>query len=176
VEDTFVLDAKGHFSFAQQDESLWKYAGQDGVGPGLVMSGRTGVGAAQLLEVGSYDYVLDSQGWVRNFHATGLTLDDDQTYVRLVDLLDNGHRGGAHSGAEALYVDSLVVNPDTTLDLNGLWLYTYLGGQLHAVADGEGYLFGGGTIIGSPVPTPAAWLLMASGLLGLIGVGRRYRM
>ena len=61
---------------------------------------------------------------------------------------------------------SLEVDPGTTLNLDGLHLYTYLNGSAHLVLAGEGSLFGGGTIIDAatpPVPLPSTLLLLGSG-------------
>jgi PKD repeat protein len=72
----------------------------------------------QLLEVMSRDLGTASAGFSRNFAYSTLALGNN-TYVRLVDQSDNA----TGMGAEAVYVDSLVVPVGTTLDLNDLRLY-----------------------------------------------------
>ena len=67
----------------------------------------------------------------------------ENTYVFLIDSIDNGHR----ASAEALYVHFLSVYPGSTLNLNRIHLYTYLDGEVHRVVAGEGNIFGGGKII-----------------------------
>lgn len=96
---------------------------------------------------------------------------DSGTYVFLADWINNGNR----SSDEALYVSDLDVLIGATLNLNGLHLYTYYNG-IHRVMAGEGNLFGGGIIIDTQVvPLPAGAWLLGSGLLALIGLGRRRR-
>jgi hypothetical protein len=132
-----VIDLKGDYTFAQQNAAYWSW----GSGSILQMSGS---GAhQQFLEVGGRDYSLSAIGFSDNFNLQALTLTGSGTYVNLVDNIDNGHR----SSPEALYVKSLSVPEGTTLNLNRLHLYTYLGANIHRVVAGEGNLFGGGQII-----------------------------
>jgi len=165
------LSLTGDFLFFQKDEAAWDYGGAPGVGPVLTMSG----GGAKTLEIGGKNYGLSNSGFNGNFHLMGLSLADG-AYVDLADAVNNGHRNGPGGYAEALYVESLSVPTGTTLDLNNLWLYTFLpgSGAIHAVTNGE-HLFGGGDIIGSPVPLPPGLLLLGSGLLGLAVLGRRFK-
>ena len=132
-----VMDLKGDYTFGQQNAGYWSW----GSGSVLQMSGS---GAQQqFLEVGGRDYGLSAIGFSNNFNLPALTLTGSGTYVNLVDNIDNGHR----ASPEALYVNSLIVPDGTTLNLNRLHLYTYLGPNIHRVTAGEGNQFGGGQII-----------------------------
>jgi RHS repeat-associated protein len=103
----------------------------------VVFSGGSAA-APLLLEVMGRDLGAVSNGFNRNF-AHG-TLQLDFGYVKLVDAADN--RAGP--GAEALYVDTLIVPAGSTLDLNQLKLYArvtqiagaVLGGTIQTVVDG----------------------------------------
>jgi hypothetical protein len=152
-----------NFSFTQTDESKWN----SGAGFRLEMSGGGG-GGRQSLEVGGHDYGAVDTGFTDNFHLEKLSLTEVATYAYLVDAFDNGNRGSP----EALYVDSLSLADGTTLNLNGLHLYTYLEGYTEVLAGDTRF---GGTIIDSPVPLPSTLLLLGSGLLGLAGLRRRFR-
>ena len=72
----------------------------------------------QLLEVMGRDLETSQLGFIHNFNYGTITLANN-TYVKLVD--QNHNSSG--SGAEALYVNSLVVPSGNTLDLNGLHAY-----------------------------------------------------
>jgi hypothetical protein len=133
VENLKVIDLKRDFTFRQQIAAYWDW----GAGSVLQMSGS---GAQQqFLEVGGTDYGLSAIGFSDNFNLPGLTLNSSGTYINLVDDIDNGHR----TSPEALYVKSLSVPEGTTLNLNRLHLYTYVGANIHRVTAGEGNLFGG---------------------------------
>jgi hypothetical protein len=147
-----VLDLKGHYSFAQTDPARVNF------GTGTATLQMSGQGPWQQLEVGGYDYGPSTAGLVDNFALRKLRLDGAGTRAGLVDLIDNGHRTGGNP--EVLYVNTLEVLPNTTLNLNGKKLFAYLSGEMHRVMAGEGYLFGGGQIIdvggimGSTIPYP----------------------
>ena len=76
------------------------------------------INSPQLLEAMSQDMGAGAAGFNQNFAYSALTL-GSSNYVRLVDQSDNS----PGNGAEAVYVNSLVVPAGTTLDLNGLNLY-----------------------------------------------------
>jgi RHS repeat-associated protein len=84
----------------------------------LNFSGSGNAAAPQLLEVMGRNLEIDSSGFTHNFACWTLSLDNN-TYLKLIDASDNC----PGNNPEALYVDSLVVHPGTTLDLNGLPLY-----------------------------------------------------
>jgi hypothetical protein len=85
----------------------------------LSFEGTGTAGAPQLLEVMSQDLGADGTGFVGNFAYGKLAL-TKTTYVKLVDQTNNA----AGAGIEAVYVNTLVVPSGTTMDLNGLHLYT----------------------------------------------------
>ena len=127
VSNGVAIDLTGDFIFEQTDEGLWDW----GTGSVLRMSG-----SGQYLEVGGRD--LD--GFTDNFSLPSLEITG--VYASLLDNIDNGNR----SSPEALYVGSLTVEPGSMLNLNGINLYANSGSpvQVHA---GDGYLYGGGTIV-----------------------------
>ncbi len=164
VANNMTIDLNGHFTFAQTDESKWMW----GADTSLAMSGEGDLW--QSLEIGGEDLGLVSNGFTDNFDLENLIIEGDGTYAYLADLIDNGNG----PLPEALYVDDLDVLTAAILNLNGLNLYTYLEGEIHLVTAGEGYLFGGGTIIDSAVPIPSAVWLLGSGLIGLVGIRRKF--
>jgi hypothetical protein len=115
--------------------------------------------AWQTLEIGGRNYGQDSQGFTDNFHLADLTVTGNNTRVSLQDDSDNGNRGFGNA-PEALYVNTLHVNPGATLNLNKLPLYTYHDSQIHRVRAGDGALFGGGRIIDSGRVAGAILLLL----------------
>ena len=90
----------------------------------------------------------DSSGFINNFFYGTLILANN-TYVQLADLSDNA----AGSETEAIYVNSLIVPAGTTLDLNGLNLYTraaqiegtITGGSVHYIPDSGSITIGSST-------------------------------
>jgi hypothetical protein len=130
------IDLKRNFSFAQTDSARWNW-GDDG----LILSGQ---GPWQTIEVGGQDHGADATGLTNNFALPKLRVDGAGTQVKLVDQIDNGHRFG---GREVLYVATLLVQPEATLNLNGLKLYAKRGGTIYRVRAGQGSLYGGGQII-----------------------------
>jgi hypothetical protein len=119
-------------------------------------------------EVAGLDLGPDANGFVHNFGLGTLELGGPGGEggpgglgrVILVDLFDN--QPGS-LGAEALYLQSLVVNPGSELCLNGVNLY--VGGTL--VNPGDGAAYGGGDIYAA-VPEPASLLLLALGGAALV--------
>jgi hypothetical protein len=145
-----TIELSGNFSFAQTDEAKWTRGM-----PILKMNGgRDQSQGIQTLEVGSEDKKLNWDAFYSNtnFRLKKLSVEGNDTWVSLVDAIDNGNR----TPTEVLYVDELHVNPGATLNLNGLTLYTISAGNLHLVAAGEGNLFGGGSIINNPGALPGA--------------------
>jgi RHS repeat-associated protein len=112
--------------------------------------------APQTLEVMSQDLGNVGTAFSHNSVYYGLALSNN-TYVRLVDSVHNS--GG--TGAEALYADNLVVPAGTTLDLNGLHLYT-------RIAQLNGTIVGG-TITPLPSGGPLVVDVSAPGNLATVG-------
>jgi hypothetical protein len=135
---TRTVGLSGNLSFAMQDVSKWIW----GINSPLNMNGGV---AWQSLEIGGQDLGLVEGGFTNNFAIPKLTVTGSGTNVRLVDDIDNGHRGTG--GFEVLYANELIVGPGATLGLNGKVLYTHYAGAVHRVAAGEGGIFGGGTIL-----------------------------
>ena len=126
-----VVTLSGGLSFANQVESNWSW------GPSALLELTGGQGLADddptryvRLEIGGEDLGYDPDthyghpdGFVENFHLTELALGSG-AHVTLVDLMDNGNRGGPTGDAEALYVKTLRFADGTgRLNLNGLHLY-----------------------------------------------------
>jgi hypothetical protein len=152
VNNHVHVELKKNFSFAQTDPAKWSWGGTNNA---LKMSGQ---GPWQTLEAGGQDYGANPSGLTNNFALPKLQVDGASTQVKLVDLIDNGHRTG--SSREVLYVDTLEVLPDATLQLNGLKLYAYLDSNMHRVKAGEGNLFGGGKIIDQGAFLPSVELML----------------
>ena len=117
------------------------------------------------VEIAGWDFGADPFGFTDNFVLGGLTLGGaDAAYLRLVNDVDNGNRGGVGGDAEALYVKKLVINEGSTLNLNGYNLYTL------------DYTNLGGTILDGSVvvvPEPATLALIAPALIGFAGIAFR---
>ena len=109
----------------------------------------------QLLEVMSQDLGTNASGFTDNFAygtlVPGRGAGSSSTgYVKLVDQSVNA----PGTGSEALYTDSLVVSPGTTLDLNGLHLYTRAA-QIYGTVVGGSIIqipSGGALSLSSPTP------------------------
>ncbi len=84
----------------------------------LDLNGAGTASTPQQLEVMGQDYGNSPAGFSHNFNYGVISLATN-TYVQLID--DYQNSGG--SGPEALYVDTLVVPPGATLDVNGLHVY-----------------------------------------------------
>ncbi|MHB9065961.1 MAG: RHS repeat-associated core domain-containing protein [Pirellulaceae bacterium] len=87
----------------------------------LVLNGSGTSDDPQLLEVMGRDLGLDLDGFSDNFDYGTLAIKSGN-YVRLVDQSPNTATGAD----EAVYVNSLIVSTDATLDLSGLNVYTRL--------------------------------------------------
>jgi hypothetical protein len=124
-----------------------------------------GPGQVDSFEVAGEDMGPAMAGLESNFALDTLELGGQDTgQVRLVDLFDNRP---AWTGAEALYVENLILGSGALLDLNGLGLY-----YLHASIDpGATVLLNGGDL--AQIPEPGTLLLL--GLGGLAALRRRQR-
>lgn len=121
-----------------------------------VLDGPSDALAPQLLEVMSPDAGTNTAAFTGPF-AYGTLVLGNNTYVRLVDVSDNA----PGTAAEVLYVNSLVVPPGCTLDLNGLGLKTRAAHLSGAVT--------GGSITQVPDSGPLTQGTPASGALALAG-------
>ena len=102
-------------------------------------------GATDTFEIASTDLGRNPAGFVNNFALGGIELDNN-ALVELVDSFNNGNRNGVGGAAEALYVDQLILEAGSTLDLNNLHLYvcdledqggTILNGDLISMCPGD---------------------------------------
>jgi RHS repeat-associated protein len=84
----------------------------------LTLNGSGTAGVPQLLEAMSQDLGNVSAGWTNNCGYGELVL-ANSTYVELVDQSHNS----SGSGPDAVYAQSVIVPPGSTLDLNNLHLY-----------------------------------------------------
>lgn len=125
--------------------------------PGSIQFNGSGTAQSpQLFEVRSQDLGLSHSGFFDNFAINALSL-SNSTYVKLVNQSDNA------SGAEpeVLYAKSIVIPTGTTLDLNGLSVYTTSLQQSGAIVNG--------TISEiAPIPT----LTLGQTLTSTLGVGQ----
>jgi hypothetical protein len=171
------ISLSGNFSFQQTDTALgWTYAGAQGLGPDLTMTGGTS-SLPTTLEVGGVNMGYVPGGFINNFALNSLTI-GKTGYIDLVDLYANATTSGWTSGSEALYLLSLFggTGSSTTsgnygiLNLDGLNAYLQGYGLLQ---DGF-YTNANGTvvdIVGAPVaavPEASTWAMM---VLGFFGVG-----
>jgi hypothetical protein len=115
-------------------------------------------------EVAGHDLGLVPAGFTNNFVLGTLQLGDatHTAYVGLYDVFDNSL--GEPGGSEALYVNWLILNDASILDLHGLNLYC------------QSFTNRGGKILNGKirvVPLPGSLLFLGSGLLGLGLLGLR---
>jgi hypothetical protein len=171
------ISLSGNFSFQQTDKiQSWNYAGIQGLGPDLTMTGGTKA-IPTTLEIGGINHGLLASGYTDNFVLDALTI-GSTGYVELVDQYANATKTGWTSGKEALYVDNLFGTSHTSygiLNLDGQFAYLQGYGLLRdgIFKDRNGNLV---DILGAPtVPEPASWMLMLTGFaaLGLAGVRNR---
>jgi hypothetical protein len=170
----------GNFSFQQTDKvQSWTYAGVQGLGPDLTMTGGTSA-TPTTLEVGGVRLGYKPAGFVDNFALNSLTISTTAN-VELVDQYANATAKGWKSGVEALYLDNLFGTSHTaygTLNLDGRVAYLAGYGLLKdgIFTDHNGNLV---DILGAPsaVPEPTTWAMMLAGFaaLGFVGANRRRR-
>ena len=109
----------------------------------LLATGGAGAAPAQVLEVMSADRGATTEGYKDNFALGRLNLDGGAE-VRLQDAADNA----TGAAAEAMYLDSLQMAAGTSLDLNGLKLYTRISSIAGTITGGTvTHLTDGGPIL-----------------------------
>lgn len=153
-----TLNVMGNISFPVQDVTKWVWVSEypwGGYIPSTLQ--MSGGGPWQSLEVGCRDLGEDNTGLNNNFALWNLKLQGTGTRVYLADNIDNGHRSPGVK--EALYTGltynygerTLDVPSGTTLNLNGIHLYSYsyAWGRMVLVKAGDNY--GGGQIIDVPM-------------------------
>ncbi|MBA3483813.1 MAG: hypothetical protein H0T51_18570, partial [Pirellulales bacterium] len=124
----------------------------------LVFDGHTN--EASTFEVAGLDFGPGPGGYQHNFALAGLTLGGDSpASLQLTDLIDNQRNGDFN---EALYVDTLIVGPGSTLDIGRLNLY-----YRHAEIAGTVLSSTGALLAATQVPEPAAaTMLLVAATLG----------
>jgi hypothetical protein len=130
---TIVLN--GNLLGSTQNNSLFDPHGT------VLLNGVGNSSAPKLFEVMSQDLGAGASGFVSNFAYGTLSLRSG-TYYQLQDL----DRNSAGSGAEAVYVDSLIVPAGTTLDLNGFKVYVHS-------SQVAGQIVGGSLQVATAAPT-----------------------
>ncbi|MFH1550452.1 MAG: glycoside hydrolase family 99-like domain-containing protein [Planctomycetota bacterium] len=118
-------------------------------------------------EIACYDYGLIEENFYGNFGLEGLILDGSYNgTLQLLDAHVNFTGLGPSTQSEALYVRTLVLGGNATLDLNGYNLYameyTNYGGE---VLNGEIQ-----AMSSAYIPEPGTLLLLAPALLGFAGI------
>jgi hypothetical protein len=205
VDKTSLLQISGGWTNQLRDPTQFRVDGKVEVNGG---------GVVQNIEVVGRDHgntmSANAVAFANNFNIgsssapTGTLQIDAGSHVMLVDQFDNGNRGGFGSqtspvtwtgsptGAEALYVWNLVIQPDVTLDFNGLHLYYERGASGGvgpdpsvwyadlAIWKAQGDVFIGGEpilipmAIGASVPEPSG-LILAGTALACLSAGTWYR-
>jgi hypothetical protein len=138
-----------------------KLAGLNNVS--FVFEGGPSVNAT--LEVVGEDLGLATNGWNGNGALNLLTVGGDGA-IGLLKLVDNYDNQPTWSGREALYVNTLVLNPGSSLDLNGLNVYAN-----SVEYDGGSVIDDGGNL--SIAPEPSA--VMVFGMAACWGMKRTRR-
>jgi len=128
-----------------------------------------GVGVVDQFEVSGRDVGSDAAGLADNFALGTLRLTGDAGVgqIMLVDACDNQV---GWDGSEALYVESLILGPGASLDLNGLNVY-YGAASIDAGATVD---LNGGQLRAIPEPGSVG-ILIAGGLLTTVRRRRRRR-
>jgi len=121
-------------------------------------------------EIASYDYGLIEENFYGNFGLAGLTLAGSYNgTLQLLDAHVNFTGLGPSTQPEALYVRTLVLGENATLDLNGYNIYalefisyggTVLNGEIQAISSAY-------------IPEPSTLLLLAPALFSFAAILRK---
>jgi hypothetical protein len=140
VDKTSLLQIAGDWSNQLKDPTQFQVNGTVELKGGGISATAD---AVQHIEVASHDFgntvSAPAPAFTNNFSIGGTLQIDSGANVMLVDQFDNGNRGGSGSeiapglwtgsptGSEAIYVADLVIQPDVTINFNGLHLYYEVG-------------------------------------------------
>lgn len=166
ISNQGTLQLLGDFSYAMTDPTKWNWSLATSTSPAARLAMDGGINAQPhsaagwaRLELGEKDNGPNGPGYDTSFSIPSLEIGAG-AHVLLVDLLDNGNRGGAAGAPEALYVDQLSFDdPTGQINLDGLHLY-----YEHLVSGNESQ------IIDEPVsvPEPGGMVLAAVGISCLL--------
>jgi len=150
----FVDHADGIYKLA--DTSPYRNAGTDGLDVGVDWDAlqaaiakplaemkvvRWYLGGSHSMELRGIDMGAVADGFVENMDLAGIVLDGSAS-LELIDVEDNGGRGGVAGSDEALYTGTLVLSAGAAVHLNDLKLYYRNGGDpkqfFHGDADLDG--------------------------------------
>ena len=161
-----TLEVGGNLSYAHKDETKMALGGAIVTLDGMAAAQSLEVGG---LNVGTFTPLLSNQNF--GFGQLVVGTANHASFVRLVDLIDNGNRVGSD---EALYLfgtgagtQGLHLLSGSTLYLEHLPAYALINGTITDLgtlipAGSNRVAFDGGFIAQS-VPEPSTWLLMAGG-------------
>jgi hypothetical protein len=118
------ITCSGNLLTDTQNLADFNMGGQLNIGPWASFVSHGTASEPQEIEAMSQDLGPGSDGFVGNFAYGTISL-QGHTYARLVD--DYKNIALPEAIPEAVYVNRILVTPGSTLDLNGLNLYTYPG-------------------------------------------------
>ena len=102
---------------------------------------RSFTGGSYSIELRGMDMGVTAEGFKENYALDTIDLHNGAR-LNLIDLEDNGNRGGAGGSHEALYVRNLRLQSGCRLQLNGLTVYFQLAGTATRLNPGDANLDG----------------------------------